>query len=75
MSETRFCDTCGHVYSHLDEGARRINIEEQVKEGARYVTQSVQRDMCAGCVDRMKLGARQPAAIEAADQDDPAEWQ
>jgi hypothetical protein len=64
VSEARWCDSCGRTYSALDERARRMNIEEQVKEGARMVTQVIQRDACGDCMDKLN-GRPSTVAIES----------
>lgn len=65
MSEARWCDSCGKTYSALDERARRMNIEETVKVGARMETQSIQRDACGDCMDKL-TGGPSTVAIEGA---------
>lgn len=61
MSDCRMCDTCGNVFSILDENARRLNIEEKVKVGARVEIQVVTRDACGDCLSAMN-GRRKPTA-------------
>jgi hypothetical protein len=52
MSDCRICDTCGHVFSVLDEDARRINMEVPTKEGNRTTIEVIQRDACGACSKR-----------------------
>lgn len=67
MSQARWCDSCGRTFSELDVRARRMQIEEKVKEGARFVVQVIERDACGDCMDKLNGVATAPA-LEAAPQ-------
>lgn len=68
MADARICDTdgCSNVYAATNPDARRMNVEEPVREGTYTGVKSTSRDICPECWGRMTGRARkEPEAIEA----------